>query len=334
MFVRKRNFFLFTTLIISTLVFFAVDLAVGATAVSLSDIFRTLTGDDVGIAGKILLNFRLPKAAVAVLAGMSLSVSGLQMQTIFRNPLADPYVLGVSAGSGLGVALFIMGTSFLTSSSLLDFGVYPAAWLGSALVLIMILAVSTRIRDAMTVLILGVMFGGAASAAISILQYFSSESNLKIYMIWTMGSLGAVASDKLPIMILASLAGLILSIFSIKPLNVLLLGETYARSAGVNVRLARNVVFLGTGILTGTITAFCGPIAFVGIAVPHIARMIFRRADHKVLMPGVMLIGALMMLLCDIISQTVKPGTTLPINSITSLLGIPVIIFVIMKYRS
>ena len=330
----KYNFILFIVLAVMVAVLFAVDLAVGATAVSLNDIFRTLTGEEVGIAGKILLNFRLPKAVVAILVGMSLSVSGLQMQTIFRNPLADPYVLGVSAGSGLGVALFIMGTSFLASGPLLSLGVYPAAWAGSAVVLIMILAVSTRIRDAMTVLILGVMFGGAASAAISILQYFSSESSLKIYMIWTMGSLGAVASDKLPIMISASFAGLLLSIFSIKPLNVLLLGETYARSAGLNVRRARNLVFLGTGVLTGTVTAFCGPIGFVGIAVPHIARMIFRRADHKVLMPGVMLIGAVMMLSCDIISQIVKPGTTLPINSITSLLGIPVIVFVIIKYRS
>ena len=315
-------------------VLFSVDLTVGATEVSLNDIFRTLAGDDVGIAGTILRNFRLPKATVAVVAGVSLSVSGLQMQTVFRNPLADPYVLGVSAGSGLGVALFIMGTSFLASGPLLNLGVYPAAWAGSALVLVMILAVSTRIRDAMTVLILGVMFGGAASAAISILQYFSSESSLKIYMIWTMGSLGAVASDKLPIMISATIAGLFLSICSIKPLNALLLGETYARSAGVNVRRARNLVFLGTGILTGTVTAFCGPIGFVGIAVPHISRMIFRQADHRVLMPGAMLVGAVVMLSCDILSQVIKPGTTLPINSITSLLGIPVIVFVIIKYRS
>ena len=331
--VKKYNLSLFIFLALSLASLFIIDLSIGATEVSLKDIFQTLAGEESGVSGTILRNFRLPKAIVAIIVGVSLSVSGLQMQTVFRNPLADPYVLGVSAGSGLGVALFIMGTSSLVSSSLLNLGVYPAAWAGSAFVLLMILAVSTRIRDTMTVLILGVMFGSAASAAISILQYFSSESSLKIYMIWTMGSLGAVASDKLPIMIAASVAGLVLSIYSIKPLNVLLLGNTCARSIGVNLRRTQNIVFLATGILTGTVTAFCGPIGFIGIAVPHIARMVFKKADHKVLMPGVMMLGAVMMLACDILSQVISPGTTLPINSITSLLGIPVIVFVIIKHR-
>ena len=334
MMVRKYNPLLFTALAALMLVLFIVDLAVGAADVSLSDIVKTFAGDDAGMAGKILRNFRIPKATVAVIAGVSLSVSGLQMQTVFRNPLADPYVLGVSSGAGLGAALFIMGASFIAKEQLLNIGVYLAAWTGSILVLILILAVSTRIREVMTVLILGVMFGGAVSALVGILQYFSSETNLKTYVIWTMGSLGAVASDKLYIMIAAFCVGIFLSILSIKPLNALLLGETYARSMGVNMRRSQNLIFLSAGILTGTVTAFCGPVGFIGIAVPHLARMVFRQADHRILAPGAMLIGASVMLLCDLVSQIIKPGMALPINSVTSLLGIPVIIFVIIKYKS
>jgi iron complex transport system permease protein len=314
-------------------VLFISDLLVGFVELSLSDVFASLFGEEVN-ATKILYKFRLPKSCVAVFTGVSLSVAGLQMQTIFRNPLADPYVLGVSSGAGLGVALFIMGvSSFTIIEPLRSAGTYMAALGGSASVMVLILLVSSRVKDVMSVLILGVMFGSGISAIISILQYFGDSAGVKTYVIWTMGSLGSVSSDKLLLMGVALILGLIISIYSIKSLNVLLLGETYAKSSGVNIQRSRNLIFLGTSILTGTATAFCGPIGFIGISVPHLTRMLFRQSDHRTLMPGAMLIGACIMLLCDIISQSIVKDVTLPINSITALLGIPVIIFVIVGYK-
>ncbi|MDR1594002.1 MAG: iron ABC transporter permease [Prevotellaceae bacterium] len=330
---QKYNPLFFTTLGCLLTALFILDLTVGSVDISLKDIRDSLFGEDIA-ASKILYRFRLPKACVAVFTGVSLSVAGLQMQTIFRNPLADPYVLGVSSGAGLGVALFIMGaSSFAVVESLRDLGTYVAALGGSSIVLILILLVSTRVKDVMSVLILGVMFGSGISAIISILQYFGASAGVKTYVLWTMGSLGSVSSDKIPLMGCALLAGVLISIFSIKPLNALLLGENYAKSMGVNIQRSRNFVFLGTSILTGTATAFCGPIGFIGIAVPHLTRMLFRQADHRILMPGTMLIGSCIMLLCDILSQCIIKDVTLPINSITALLGIPVIIFVIAGYN-
>jgi iron complex transport system permease protein len=312
---------------------FAADLMVGSVELSLKDVWDSFFGEEVK-ASKILYRFRLPKACAAVFTGVSLSVAGLQMQTIFRNPLADPYVLGVSSGAGLGVALFIMGaSSFAVMESLHNLGICAAALLGSSIVLIIMLFVSYRVKDVMSVLILGVMFGSGISAIISILQYFGDSSGVKTFVIWTMGSLGSVSSDKLLLMGCALLAGIIISICSVKSLNALLLGENYAKSTGVNIQRSRNLTFLGTSILTGTATAFCGPVGFIGIAVPHLTRMLFRQADHRVLVPGTMLIGSCIMLLCDIISQSVIKDVTLPINSITALLGIPVIIFVIAGYN-
>jgi iron complex transport system permease protein len=323
----------FTLLSCLLAILFIVDLTVGSVELSLKDIFNSFFGEEVS-ASKILYKFRLPKACVAVFTGVSLSVAGLQMQTIFRNPLADPYVLGVSSGAGLGVALFIMGiSSFAIVESVRNIGIYMAALGGSSLALILILLVSVRVKDVMSVLILGVMFGSGISAIISILQYFGDSAGVKTYVIWTMGSLGSVSSDKLLLMGTALFAGVIISISSIKQLNALLLGENYAKSMGVNVQRSRNIVFLGTSILTGTATAFCGPIGFIGIAVPHLTRMLFRQADHRILMPGTMLIGSCIMLLCDILSQSVVKDMTLPINSITALLGIPVIIIVIAGYN-
>ncbi|MDR1170422.1 MAG: iron ABC transporter permease [Prevotellaceae bacterium] len=329
----KYNSLFFTLLACLLTILFVADLMVGSVDLSLKDIWDSFMGEEIN-ASKILYKFRLPKACVAVFTGISLSVAGLQMQTIFRNPLADPYILGVSSGAGLGVALFIMGaSSFAIVESLRDLGTYAAALCGSSIVLILILLVSTRVKDVMSILILGVMFGSGISAVISILQYFSASAGVKAYVIWTMGSLGSVPSDKIPLMGYALLAGVLIAIYSIKPLNVLLLGENYAKSMGVNIQRSRNIVFFGTSLLTGTATAFCGPIGFIGIAVPHLTRMLFRQADHRVLMPGTMLTGACIMLLCDILSQCIIKDVALPINSITALLGIPVIIFVIAGYN-
>jgi iron complex transport system permease protein len=327
----RYNSLLFTILACLPAVLFIADLMVGTVEISLKDIWDSFFGTESN-SSKILYKFRLPKACVAVFTGISLSVSGLQMQTIFKNPLADPYILGVSSGAGLGVALFIMGaTSLSFIKSLHDLGTYTAALGGSATVLILILTVSTRVKDVMSVLILGVMFGSGISAIISILQYFSPSAGVKMYVVWTMGSLSSISSDKIIPMGCAILTGIIISIYSIKTLNALLLGENYARSMGVNIRRSRNLTFLSTSILTGTATAFCGPIGFIGIAVPHLTRMLFRQSDHRILMPGTMLIGASIMLFCDIISQCIIKNMTLPINSITALLGIPVVIIVIAR---
>jgi iron complex transport system permease protein len=327
---NKYNPLFFALLVCALATLFIVDLAVGSVELSLMDIYNSFAGDEMNTS-KILYRFRFPKACVAVFTGVSLSTAGLQMQTIFKNPLADPYVLGVSSGAGLGVALFIMGvSSFAVIEPLRDWGTYAAALCGSSIVLVIILFVSVRMKDMMSVLILGVMFGSGISAIISIIQYFSASAGVKAYVIWTMGSLGSVSSDKILPMGIALFVGIALSVYSIKPLNVLLLGENYAKSMGVNIRRSRNIVFLATSVLAGTATAFCGPIGFIGIAVPHLARMLFRQSDHRILMPGTMLIGACIMLLCDVISQCIIEDVTLPINSVTALFGVPIIILVIV----
>lgn len=335
---KSRTTILFVIIALCTVVLFAIDLAVGSVDISLRDVVFTLFGNNPDeISNKIVLSFRLPKAIMAILAGASLSVVGLQMQTLFRNPLAGPYVLGVSAGASLGVSLFLLGLPLLgisaSSEIVSNIGVVGAAWIGSALILVVVLAVTARIKDIMVVLILGMMFGSAASAVVQILQYLSPESALKSFVVWTMGSLGGVSLQQLWIIIPVVIVGLIISFLLIKPLNMLLLGENYARTMGLNIKTTRVLISIVTVLLAGTITAFCGPIGFVGLAVPHIARMLFKDADHKVLVPASMLLGVAIMLLCDIISQLPSSDLTLPINTITALIGIPVVIIVIARNR-
>jgi iron complex transport system permease protein len=255
------------------------------------------------------------------------------MQTLFRNPLAGPYVLGISSGASLGVALFILGMPLLgiaTSSTISSLGTAGAAWLGSALILAFVASVSTRIKDIMVILILGMMISSGVSAVVQILQYLSNEEALKSFVIWTMGSLGDVTSKQLGLLLPAVLIGLSVSVAVIKPLNLLLLGEQYARTMGLNVRRSRYLIFLSTTLLAGTVTAFCGPIGFVGLAIPHIARMLFRNADHRVLVPASALCGAVVLLSCDIVSKWL----TLPINTITALLGIPIVIWVVIRNKN
>ena len=297
-------------------------------------ILGALFGGDVDASTRlIVLDIRLIKAIVAVLTGIALSVSGLQMQTLFRNPLAGPYVLGISSGASLGVAIFILGMPLLgvaTNSTLSSIGTAGAAWLGAALILAFVASVSTRIKDIMVILILGMMISSGVSAVVQILQYLSNEEALKSFVIWTMGSLGDVTSSQLMLLLPAVLIGLVVSVAVIKPLNLLLLGEQYARTMGLNVRRSRYLIFLSTTLLAGTVTAFCGPIGFVGLAIPHIARMLFCNADHRVLLPGTALCGAVVLLGCDIISKCL----TLPINTITALLGIPIVIWVVIRNKS
>jgi iron complex transport system permease protein len=331
---KYRSTTLFVVLCALLVVLFVVDLLVGSVSIPLRDIFAALLGGEVTPSTRlIVVDIRLVKAMVAVLAGMALSVSGLQMQTLFRNPLAGPYVLGISSGASLGVALFILGMPLLgiaTSSTISSLGTAGAAWLGSALILAFVASVSTRIKDIMVILILGMMISSGVSAVVQILQYLSNEESLKSFVIWTMGSLGDVTSKQLGLLLPAVLIGLSVSVAVIKPLNLLLLGEQYARTMGLNVRRSRYLIFLSTTLLAGTVTAFCGPIGFVGLAIPHIARMLFRNADHRVLVPASALCGAVVLLSCDIVSKWL----TLPINTITALLGIPIVIWVVIRNKN
>ena len=329
-----RTAFLFTALALLTVALFTADLLVGSVSVAPADIWAALTGGDCDPAIRdIILRIRLLKAVTALLAGAALAASGLQMQTLFRNPLAGPYVLGISSGAGLGVALFLLGAPLLGVSAhsfVQSLGIAGAAWLGAALVLLVVMAVSRRIKDIMVILILGMMFGSGISSVVEILQYLSSEAALKSFVIWTMGSLGDVTGGNLALMLPVIAAGLVLSVDAIKPLNLLLLGENYARTMGLNVQRTRTLLFLSTVLLAGTVTAFCGPVGFIGLAVPHLARMLFASADHRILMPGSMLAGAALLLVCDLISKTLA----LPINTVTALMGIPVVIIVVVRNRN
>ncbi|MDR0687714.1 MAG: iron ABC transporter permease [Prevotellaceae bacterium] len=323
------------TLAALVLMLLVADVLLGSEPVPLSAAWRALFGAEQSHLSQIILAYRLPKAMVALLVGISLSVSGLQMQTIFRNPLADPYILGVSAGAGLGVALFVMGYSAWGATAvgalLASMGYAASACVGAAFVMLIMLSISMRVRDIMAMLILGVMIGSAASAIISALQYFSREAALKSYVLWTMGGLGNVTSVQLYVLIAVTLAGSVLALLSIKTLNALMLGESYARSIGYNVGRHRLAIMLTATLLTGTATAFCGPIGFIGVAVPHAARMLIREADHRYLLPITMLLGAVALLLCDVLSSMPGYETSLPINTITSLLGIPIVILVIVR---
>ena len=329
-----RPALLFTLLTLLTAALFIGDLAVGSVDIPLGKVWAALSGGECDPALRtIILKIRLLKAVTALLAGAALAASGLEMQTLFRHPLAAPYVLGVRSGASLGVALFLLGAPLLGiagHSFVQSLGIIGAAWLGSALVLAVVMAVSRRIKDIMVILILGMMFSSGVGSVVEILQYLSDEAALKAFVIWTMGSLGDVTGSRLMLMLPVVTAGLVLAVAGIKPPNLLLLGEHYARTMGLNVQRTRTRVFLSTVLLAGTVTAFCGPVGFIGLAVPHLARMIFTSADHRILMPASMLAGAALLLICDLLAKTLA----LPINTITALMGIPVVIFVVIRNRN
>ena len=331
---QRRNTILFLLLSLLVVALLAIDMMVGSVGISAGEVWAAITGGECDpIKAKIIIDVRLMKAIVAILAGAALAVSGLQMQTLFRNPLAGPYVLGVSSGASLGVALFILGAPLLgvASSSLLSsLGVAGAAWIGSALVLALVGAVSQRIKDIMVILILGMMIGSAVSAVVQILQYMSHEEALKSFVVWTMGSLGDVTTSQLWLVAPAIIAGLVLSVAVIKPMNLMLLGEAYARTMGLNIRRTRSLILLSTTLLAGTVTAFCGPVGVIGLSIPHLARIIFQEADHRVLLPATALSGAISLLLCDIVSKLL----TLPVNTVTALLGIPIVVWVVVRNKN
>lgn len=336
---RKNRILVYLFISLLLVLLFIADLLLGSLSIPLSDlldlIFKGSSSNE--LYRSILFDFRFPKAITAVLSGIALSVSGLQMQTVFRNPLAGPYVLGVSAGASLGVAIFVLGFSTtMTVGALSALSVWPlavVAWMGSFLVMLLIMFISARINNIMTILILGMLFSGAVTAIVSILQYFSDETMLKSFIVWSMGSLGSVTISQLKVFAPAVIVGLIIAVFKVKDLDAFLLGEKYAHSLGVNVRNGRMIIFLSTSLLAGSVTAFCGPIGFVGIAVPHLCRILFRTSSHLVLFPATVIMGAVVMLLSDIVSQLPGTNITLPINSVTALVGIPFIIWILLKNR-
>jgi iron complex transport system permease protein len=327
----------FIILLFLFFIFVAFDLVFGSVKIPFNELMKTLFsfGNETSDWSTIIFDFRIPKLVTAILAGAALSVSGLQMQTIFRNPLAGPYVLGISAGASLGVAIMVIGFSGLFTSFYVNnysnWSLVIAACIGSGMVLMLVFAVSTRVKDILTLLILGMMFGSAISALVSILQYFGNEGLLKSFLIWTMGSLGGVTKPQLEVLCPVIVVGLVISIASVKILNALLIGETYAKSMGLNIKQARFLVFFSTSLLAGSITAFCGPIGFIGIAVPHVTRYYFKTANHGILMWGVILIGSILMMFSDIVSQLPGQQVVLPITSVTALLGIPIVVWVIIK---
>ncbi|WP_445709696.1 FecCD family ABC transporter permease [Flavobacterium mesophilum] len=337
---KKRNTILFVVLSLGLLLMFFASISFGSVMIPLKEVFTSLTG---GQATKstweyIIINYRLPKAITAVLVGTGLSISGLLMQTLFRNPLAGPYVLGLSSGASLGVAFVILGAgflpSFLQAIALSSYGIVIASTFGSTLVLLLVLVVSQRLRDTMAILIVGLMFGSFTTAIVSVLTYFSTAEQLQKFTFWSMGSLGNLSWGTIIILTVCVAIGLLLSASSIKPLNALLLGENYAKSMGLNFNRARLIIIFATSILSGSITAFAGPIAFIGLAVPHIAKLTFQTSNHTILFWSTLFFGSIIMLFCDIVSQMPGFDVTLPINAITSIIGAPVVIWLLVRKRN
>lgn len=335
----NQNKILFTTLIFIMIVAFLVNISFGSVTIPINQIIKGLFGNSMEKESWeiILFNFRLPKAFIAIFVGIGLAISGLLMQTLFRNPLAGPYVLGLSSGASLGVAFVILGSAFLPVSIatffLSSYGLTLASALGSFAVLSAVLLVAKRLKDTMAILIVGLMFSSFTSAIVSILSYFSTAEQLQKYTFWSLGSISNLSWKEVTILIALVSFGMLLSILVIKPLNALLLGERYAKSIGINFRKTRFIIIIATSILAGSITALVGPIAFIGLAVPHMAKLLFKTSNHSVLVFGTLLLGGILMLVCDTIAQFPGSDLTLPINAITSLFGAPIIIWLLVRKR-
>lgn len=328
-----RTTILFLLLLLICLVLAVADVAFGSVAISPGNLWQALIHPEAdSLYTNIVINFRLPKAITAILSGAALSVAGLLMQTLFRNPLAGPDVLGVSSGASMGVALYVMAASWWSASLLQSsWGIVMAAVIGALLVLMVTLGVATRIRQPVTLLIIGLMFASIAGAVVNVLQNMSNPDAVKLFVVWTFGSLSAVTWTQMQILLPVILVGLFLAFWMQKSLNAMLLGEHYARGLGISVTTVRVIIILITGILAGTVTAFTGPIAFIGVAVPHLARGLFGTSDHRIVVPGTILCGAGLLLLCDVISQqTTYP---LPLNAVSALFGAPMIIWIVLKQR-
>ena len=319
---------------------FVLNILVGSVSIPADDVVRILLGDNENIKPSwqfIIIQSRLPQALTAMLAGSALAVSGLMLQTAFRNPLAGPSVFGVNSGAGLGVALVMLwlGGSFSAGSvSVTGFvAVLAAAFMGAMAVMLLIFLFSTMVRNSVMLLIIGIMIGYISNSAVSLLNFFATDEGVRSYMVWGMGSFGGVSTKMLPWFSLVTVAALVAALLLIKPLNALMLGDRYAENLGVNIIRVRNWLLVITGLLTAIVTAFCGPVAFIGLAVPHIARLLFHTDNHRLLMPATMLTGAVVALLCNVLCFL--PGTlgVIPLNAVTPLIGAPVIIYVILRGR-
>ena len=336
---NAKHKILFSALLIGLAVVFILNISFGQVAIPIKEVAKSIFGfGEVKDTWEyIIINFRLPKAITAALVGIGLSISGLLMQTLFRNPLAGPYVLGLSSGSSLGVAFVIMGASilpgFLAELFVSSLGILFASILGSLFVLSLVFLVSKKLKDTLSILIVGLMFSSFTGAIVNVLTYFSTAEQLQKFTFWSMGNLGNLSWLQISILSISVAIGLLLSLFSIKSLDAFLLGENYAKSLGIDIKKQRNLIFIATGILAGSITAFVGPIAFVGLAVPHISKLVFQTSNHKILFLSTILFGALIMLLCDTISQLPGLDFTLPINAITSILGAPIVIWLLVRKR-
>lgn len=334
-----RNSLILFVLGLLILIFFIINLLLGSVSIPVVEVARILLGSEAETQSwqAIVVHTRLPMSATAIMAGAALGVSGLMMQTLFRNPLAGPSLLGVSAGASLGVAVMMLfitvpGGSLVAVSQVTGrFSVVAAAFAGSLLILIVIGCLAARFRSITIILILGIMIAYTTSSLVGILQFYSMKEDLQAFVIWGLGSFGNVPLKQISVFIVLILGGLVLSAALIKPLNLLLLGENYAVNLGLNTRASRFWIISATGLLTATVTAYCGPIAFLGLAVPHLARNLFRTSDHRVILPGTLLCGALLALVCNIIARLPGFDSALPINAITSLIGAPVVVWLIMK---
>ena len=335
----KRNIFLFICLATSILLLFGLNLTTGSVQIPFADVLDILCGRFIGKESweYIILENRLPQTLTAILCGASLSVCGLMLQTAFRNPLAGPDVFGISSGAGLGVALVMLllggtvSTSIFTVSGFL--AILTAAFVGAIAVTALILFLSTMVRNSVLLLIVGIMVGYVSSSAVSLLNFFASEEGVKSYMVWGMGNFGGVSMDHIPLFSILCFIGIIASFLLVKPLNILLLGPQYAESLGISTRQIRNILLVVVGLLTAITTAFCGPISFIGLAIPHIARLLFRTENHQILLPGTVLSGAVIALLCNFICYLPGESGIIPLNAVTPLIGAPVIIYVIIQRR-
>ena len=335
----KRNILLFICLATSILLLFGLNLTTGSVQIPFADVLDILCGRFTGKESweYIILENRLPQTLTAILCGASLSVCGLMLQTAFRNPLAGPDVFGISSGAGLGVALVMLllggtvSTSIFTVSGFL--AILTAAFVGAIAVTALILFLSTLVRNSVLLLIVGIMVGYVSSSAVSLLNFFASEEGVKSYMVWGMGNFGTISMNHIPLFSILCLIGIIASFLLVKPLNILLLGPQYAESLGVSTRQIRNILLVVVGLLTAITTAFCGPISFIGLAIPHIARLLFRTENHQILLPGTVLSGAVIALLCNFICYLPGESGIIPLNAVTPLIGAPVIIYVIIQRR-
>lgn len=335
----KRNVCIILLLVAGIIMLFAMNLIVGSVRIPLADVCDILFDKFDGKESwkYIIMENRLPQALTAMLCGASLAVCGLMLQTAFRNPLAGPDVFGISSGAGLGVAivmLFLGGsvsTTLFTVSGFL--AILTSAFIGAIVVTMIILFLSTMVRNSVLLLIVGLMVGYVSSSAVALLNFFASEEGVKSYMVWGMGNFGGVSMDHMLLFALLCLVGIIASIFLIKPLNIMLLGTQYAESLGSNIRQIRNLLLVTVGLLTAVTTAFCGPVSFIGLAIPHISRLLFRTDNHQILLPGTVLTGAVIALFCNLVCYLPGELGIIPLNAVTPLIGAPVIIYVIIKRR-